>query len=651
MSEWEDHDLDDEYRANLLDPALLLRMFRYGVVYWPRMVVGVLLAGVSSFLWLLPPLLGGAMIDLVFQAAVDGPGPGRFILNWIHGVVSTFTTESFGQLPASTQIWTFAGLALGIRVLQFAVDWTNGYLLAGLGQRVIYDLRMQVFTHIHGLETAWFHKNPVGRLVTRVANDVGALEDMFSTAFVMIIKDVGMLIGVTIMILILNAQIGLAALGIVPFMVAAALVFRKYSRAAYRRWRVALSRLNAHIAESLSGIRVVQLFTMERRSRRRHDELSRDYKTAWMEQRRAWAVFRPVSTILSAGGTGVVIWFGGAAVLTGFALNQQDPKPSPAEFAALGGITMGTLYTFLAYVEQFFQPIRDLTEKLDVIQSAMTAAERIFTTLDETARIEERPDAVDPGRLRGEVEIRDVRFSYHPEEPVLRGIDVHIRPGSTFAIVGPTGAGKSTIINLLCRLYDVNEGAVLVDGRDIRDYSLRPYRKNVAVVHQDVFLFAGSLLENIRLGDESISRERVAKACRAVRADRFIERLPDGYDNELEEGGKTLSAGERQLLSFARALVVDPAILVLDEATASVDTHTEELIQRAVTTLTTGRTSIVIAHRLSTIRQADRILVVADGRITEQGTHAELIALRGAYHRLYRMQFAESGPDGPKPGD
>jgi len=643
VSTVDDHDLDDEYRANLLDPALLLRLLRFGLVYWPRLLLGTALAGFSSFLWVLPPLLIGAIVDLVFEGA--GGGPGDTVLAILSTIVPGLTAEGFHAMAPQSQLWIFAGIFLLIRVAMFGTDWGNGYLLAKLGQRVIYDLRMTVFSHTHSLSIAWFHKNPVGRLVTRVANDVGALEEMFSLAFVMIFKDVGMLVGVTIMLLALNVTLGLASLGIVPFMLVAALIFRRYARAAYRRWRASLSRLNAYIAASLEGIRVVKLFTMEGRSRRHHDRLSREYKESFLEHRRAWAVFRPVNTTLSAAGIGIVLWFAGGAALRGVGLTD------PAALAAAGAITVGTLVAFLGYVEQFFQPIRDLTEKLDVIQAAMTAAERIFTTLDETTALPENPAPVDPGRLRGEVDIRNVHFAYHPEEPVIRGIDLAIEPGRTVAIVGHTGAGKSTIINLLCRLYDVDRGSIRVDGRDIRDYRLREYRRNVAVVHQDVFLFAGSLLSNIRLGDEEISLESVEAACRAVRADRFIERLPGGYDADLAEGGKTLSAGERQLLSFARALVVDPAILVLDEATSSVDTHTEELIQRAVTTLTAGRTSIVIAHRLSTIRGAHRILVINGGRIIEEGTHQELLDRRGAYHRLYRMQFAESGSSRLEPGD
>jgi ATP-binding cassette subfamily B multidrug efflux pump len=365
-----------------------------------------------------------------------------------------------------------------------------------------------------------------------------------------------------------------------------------------------------------------------------YDEIGQEYMTQFIRQRKAWAVFRPVNTTLSAAAIGLVLWFGGGLVLRGVGL---EPKAA----AAVGAISVGTILAFLLFAEMFFQPIRDLTEKFDLIQRAMTAAERIFTILDERNEIEERPDAVRPGRLEGRVELRDVGFEYVEGEPVLRDLSFVIEPGRMMAIVGHTGAGKTTIVNLVSRFWDVTRGTVLVDDRDVREYALQGLRGNVAMVHQDVFLFAGTVLDNLRLGDESIPLARVREACEAVQANRFIERLPGGYEATVEEGGKTFSAGERQLLSFARALVFDPAILVLDEATSSVDTHTEELIQAALTTLTEGRTSIVIAHRLSTIQRADRILVLDRGRLVEQGTHEELLRLDGVYHRLYRLQFGD----------
>jgi ABC-type multidrug transport system fused ATPase/permease subunit len=414
--------------------------------------------------------------------------------------------------------------------------------------------------------------------------------------------------------------------------VIATLVFRKASRAAYRRWRAALARLNGFLAEALSGIRVVQLFGKERKNDLAYDRIGREYMKHFLDQRRAWAIFRPVNTTLSAVGIGLVLWFGGAAAIRGAGMD-------PAAAAAAGAISVGVLVSFLGYAELFFAPIRDLTEKFDILQGAMTAAERIFAILDEPREILDRPDAVDPGRLAGAVEFRDVSFSYVEGDPVLRNVSFAVEPGEKIALVGHTGAGKTTIINLLCRLYDVGSGELRLDGRDVRDYALRSVRGQIAVVHQDVFLFAGSVLDNLRLFDEEIPLPRVREACEQVYAHRFIERLAGGYEATVEEGGKTFSSGERQLLSFARALVADPAVLVLDEATSNIDSQTEELIQRAMARVTEGRTSILIAHRLSTIQHADRILVLDKGRLVETGTHTELMRNGGLYHRLYEMQF------------
>jgi ABC-type multidrug transport system fused ATPase/permease subunit len=624
--------LEERIRTTLWDPALFGRMLRFALPYWRRVVAGTALVGASTVLWLAPPTLIGALVDLAFPRGDLGPQVG--IVAKILAAVSGQDVQAIQSLSPESLLWVFGGLFLIVRVSQFLVDWANGYLLMGLGQRVVYDLRLQVFRHLHDLSLAYFHRNPVGRLVTRTTNDVQALEDMFGVALVTIVKDVAMLVGIVAALLAYHTPLALTVLAVLPFMVVATIIFRREARAAYRLWRAAISRLNAFIAESLSGVRVVKLFRKEVRNDEAYDGIGREWMRHFVRQRRAWAVFRPVNTTLSSVGIGLVLWFGGGAALR--TLGMDD-----AAAEAAGLISVGLLITFVGYAEQFFAPIRDLTEKFDIIQSAMTAGERIFTILDERNEIEERPDAVRPDRLEGKVEFRDVNFEYVAGEPVIRELSFRIEPGEMVAIVGHTGAGKTTIVNLVSRFWDVQEGAVLVDDRDVREYALRGLRGNVAMVHQDVFLFAGSIAENLRLGDDAIPFERVRAACEAVQANRFIERLPGGYDGKVEEGGKTFSAGERQLLSFARALVFDPAILVLDEATSSVDTHTEELIQAAMTRVTEGRTSVVIAHRLSTIQRADRILLLDRGRLLEQGTHAELLRQGGVYERLYRLQFAE----------
>jgi ABC-type multidrug transport system fused ATPase/permease subunit len=620
--------LEDKIKTNVWDPVLFRRMAGYARPYWARMLAGTLLVGVIAFFAILPPALMGATVDLVFKQEDS------FVANAVRGAITPFF-PSFADFTAMQQLWVMAGLFLFVRVGAFFTEWGNGYLLAGLGQRVIYDIRMQLFKHIHSLSLSYFHRHPVGRMVTRTTNDVGAMEEMFSTALVMILKDIAMLFGIMLFILLMNWKLGLIALAIVPFIVTATLIFRKYARAAYRRWRAALSRINAFTAEVLGGVRVVQLFHKEKRNDEAYDQIGQEYKKHFIDQRVAWAIFRPVNTTLSAAGVALVITFGGAAVLGEF------------NFTNGGAFSIGLLFAFIGYTEMFFNPIRDLTEKFEVVQGAMTAAERIFTILDEKQEIVNLPGAQDFGRAQGRVEFEDVHFEYKTGEPVLRGVDFTIEPGQTVAIVGHTGAGKTTIINLVCRFYDIQGGKVKVDGHDVREWTLAGLRRNIATVHQDVFLFAGTVFDNLRLGDESKTREQVEQACRYVGAHAFIEKLDGGYDAKVEEGGKTFSAGERQLLSFARALVFDPAVLILDEATSSIDTHTEELIQAALVKLTKGRTSIVIAHRLSTIQKANVILVMHKGKLAESGSHQQLLARKGLYHKLYELQY-QALEDTPK---
>ena len=634
---FEDDLLEDRIKTNVWDPALLRRMLAYSKPYWLRVVLGVVLVGVTALFAVLPPALMGAVLDVVFTT--ESSSLSKAVARLLSPVIPGLT-----EMSKEGQLWVFAGLFLFVRLGAFFTEWGNGYLLAGFGQRVIYDIRMQLFRHIHSLSLSYFHRQPVGRLVTRTTNDVGSMEEMFSAALVTILKDLAMLAGIIIFLLLMNLKLGLITLSVVPLMVVGTLIFRKYARDAYRKWRAALSRINAFTAEVLGGIRVVQLFHKEKRNDKAYDDIGRDYKRHFIDQRRAWAIFRPANTTLSAAGIALVIWFGGAAVIDSAVFAQGM---SEEQAAAAGLFTVGLLFAFIGYAELFFTPIRDLTEKFDIMQGAMTSAERIFTILDEKREVVDRPGAESPGRVKGAVEFVDVEFEYKPNEPVLKGMSFKIEPGQTIAVVGHTGAGKTTLINLICRFYDVQGGKVMVDGRDVRDCTLKGLRENIATVHQDVFLFAGTILDNIRLGDESITLEQVRKACDQVGATGFIERLEGGFDAAVEEGGKTFSAGERQLLSFARALVFDPAILILDEATSSIDTHTEEMIQAAMEKLTKGRTSIVIAHRLSTIQKADRILVLHKGKLAESGNHQQLLAERGIYYRLYQLQYQQD--EEPKP--
>ncbi|HKC76333.1 MAG TPA: ABC transporter ATP-binding protein, partial [Chloroflexota bacterium] len=520
-------------------------------------------------------------------------------------------------------------------VVGFAIRYSQEVLLNYLGQRVMYDLRMQIFTRLQRLPLAFFDRNPVGRLMTRLTNDVDALNEMLTDGAVAIFGDIFTLLGIVGVLLWLNWRLALVTFVILPVLVVFMSLFRRAMRDSYRQVRTRLARLNAYIAENISGTQIVQLFNREQRNFTAFDALNLDYLGANLRSLFYFALFYPTVSVLSSVAIALIVWYGGGNVLAPAAGGSRGVLPA---------LTLGSLVAFLSYADRFFVPIRDLSEKYNILQGAMAASERIFGILDERETIVDPPDPVPLGEVRGEVEFQSVWFSYNPDEWVLKDVSFTIAAGESVAIVGATGAGKTSLIALLSRFYDVQRGAILVDGHDVREVAQAELRRHIGVVLQDPFIFSGTIAGNIRLHEERISDERVRAAARFVNADGFISELPQGYDTPVRERGAGLSVGQKQLLAFARAIAFNPEILlVLDEATSSVDTETEALIQDALARLMQGRTSIIIAHRLSTIRNVDRIIVLHKGRVVEQGTHEELLARAGIYRNLYELQYQSAG--------
>lgn len=511
---------------------------------------------------------------------------------------------------------------LGIVALGFVLNYTQTNLLAYTGQKIIFNIRKELFTHLEGLSVSFFDKNPVGRLVTRVTNDTETLNEMYTDVLVNLFKDVFTITGVILVMLRLNWRLALIALSVIPLVLLSSIVFRAKVRVAYRQVRVKLARINATLAENFSGMKVIQIFAQEKKKSRQFDRINREYLDASMNELSIYAVFRPWMEFLSNVALSLLVWFGGNQVLE-------------------GSIQFGVLYAFINYVGQLFNPINQLTDKYNILQAAMASSERIFQLLDTPPAIKDPDNPVPVERVRGKVQFKNVWFAYVEGEWVLKDVSFTVEPGETVAFVGATGAGKTSIISLLNRFYDIQKGQILIDDVDIRQMRKSDLRRQIAVVLQDVFLFTGDIKTNIRLNNTDISDETVAEVARYVNADKFIARLPKGYDEPVAERGSTLSMGQRQLLAFARALAFDPAILVLDEATANIDTETELLIQDALEKLTKNRTTFVIAHRLSTIQKADKIIVLHKGVIREMGNHQELLKKRGLYYKLYQLQYKE----------
>ena len=517
-----------------------------------------------------------------------------------------------------------------ILVAEGLLSFVNAYMTQWIGQQAIYDLRTAVYRHIQRQSLRFFDRTPIGRLITRTTSDVESLSQVLSAGLVTIMGDLFKIIFISWFMFSLNPGLAFVTLSVMPLMLYATFWFKRKVREAYRDTRKQVARLNSFLQEHITGMRIVQLFGREEEEMTRFDSINDDHRQAHIHTIFYYALFFPIVDIVATTALGLVIWFGGLTAMS-------------------GTLTLGVLIAFIQYARRFFEPIRNLSDQFNTLQSAMAGAERIFGLLDTDESIQEIDEPLEWEEVEGRIEFRNVWFSYDPEmdrddddaDWILKDVSFTVEPGQSLAIVGATGAGKTTIISLLLRFYDIQRGTILVDGFDIRMVRLTDLREHIGLVLQEVFLFSGSIRDNITLRNTALKEESIVKAARAIGASGFIERLPDTYDHEVKERGMSLSHGQRQLLSFARVLVYNPRILVLDEATSSVDTETEETIQHALETLMQGRTSIAIAHRLSTVQHADQILVMHRGQVRERGNHQELIATDGLYRTLYELQYQD----------
>ncbi len=585
------HYHEEEILGKAYDARLMKRLLRYLRPYKAKVVVSVILLLVVTGLQLSGPVLMQIAIDK-YIAVGDDAGLLRLTL-----------------------------LYLGILVAAFVLGYIQFYTMQVIGQSVMYDIRMQVFRHLQRLHLQFFDKNPVGRLVTRVTNDVNVLNELFSSGVVAVFGDILTLVGIIIAMLYYNWQLALITFAVLPFLVLATAIFRKKVREVYRQVRIRLARLNAFLQEHITGMSVVQLFNREKTTFFRFDEINDKLKQSHFRSVYLYAVFFPAVEFIETIAIALLIYFGGLRINVDI-------------------LTFGELVAFIQLVERFFRPLRDLSEKYNILQSSMASSERIFKLLDKQPEIGAPDHPREIREFKGRIEFENVWFAYNEDDHVLKNVSFTVNPGEKIAVVGYTGAGKTSLISLLLRFYDYQKGDIRIDGVSLKDMNPEYVRRYMALVLQEVFIFSGNIAENINLHNPDIPSDRIARAARQGGIADFIERQPARYETRVMERGATLSTGQKQLLSFSRALAYDPKILILDEATSSVDTETEMKIQAALERLLAGRTSIIIAHRLSTIEKADRILVMHKGELRESGTHRELLARRGIYHKLYETQFS-----------
>ena len=591
------------FERTMNDGEILRRLAGYAKPYLAKFVVVLFLMLFSIAYDIISPLIVGALEELV---------SGEF------------------ELPQ-----LFAGVAVyaGVLVFSMASTYFQAVILQRVGQRIISDLREDLFTHIESLSHEQLNEIPVGKLVTRVTNDTNAISMMFTNLLVTLTKNIFVILGILVAMLALNYELTLMVLCFVPFIVIFTVIFRKFSRRAYRKVKDATTDINTYLSENLSGIKVTQIFGREDEKMAEFREKSQRLARANREQIFVFGVFRPLVYMLYICSILCLFYLGGMGHLNGVTFLGQT-------------ITGGTIVTFYMYISKFFTPIQNLAEQFNWLQSALASSEKVFSIMDIAPKMVDAPDVVELDEVKGEIEFRDVWFSYLPGEWVLQGVSFHIDPHQTVAFVGSTGSGKSTILSLICRNYEFQKGEILIDGIDIRKIKISSLRRHFGQMLQDVFLFSGTIRSNIVLREEGISDEEILQVCRYVNADKFIDKLDHGLDEEVRERGNNFSAGQRQLLSFARTIIHKPSVMILDEATANIDTETELLIQDSLEKMRSVGTMLIVAHRLSTIQHADNIIVLSHGKILEQGNHQELLAKHGRYYQLYTLQYHKEQLEG-----
>ncbi|MGN6594265.1 MAG: ABC transporter ATP-binding protein [Terriglobales bacterium] len=597
---------EEEQLGKAVDRNLIRRLLHYVRPYRGTVVLATLAAALQSFTQVVGPYLNKVVIDRYLFPSPDS-----------HSLLSRgLPNDPFRGVATIGLIFL---LVLGVG---FILDFAQTYAMRWVGQKSMYDLRRELFAHLQRLSISFFDQNPAGRLVTRVTNDVEMLNDTISTALVALFDDIFVLTMIVVVMIRFNWQLSLVTLGVLPLIILATHYFRKAVRESYRRIRLLVARINVYLQEHITGMAVVQAFNREERAYREFERINQEHCDAWISAVLAYALYYPAVEFLSILAVALVLWFGGLRVMH-------------------GTLTIGIVFAFIQYVQRFFRPIQDLSDKYNTLQSAMASSERIFTLLDTPVTLQSPETPQRPAVAAGRIEFDHVWFAYRDEEWILRDVSFVAEPGESVAIVGHTGAGKTTMISLMLRFYDVQKGRILLDGVDVREWDVQELRRRFGIVLQDPYLFSGTIAENIRMDDPRVTTARVQAAERDANLEEFLATLAAGDATELRERGAGLSTGQKQLVNFARALAADPSILILDEATASVDTETEIKIRQALDRMLSGRTSILIAHRLSTIQRAAQILVMHKGSLRERGTHQELLQQHGIYWRLYRLQYKD----------